>query len=88
MNKESASSPRRRNQKVQQATGSWRRSQVQQVWSQQRQLFRLSVSSKHADGTISLVVEDEQRRVTVEGQAPDDLALGVIRSWIGQMVLE
>ena len=31
------------------------------------------------------MAEDEQRRVIVEGQAPDDLPLGVIRSWLAQM---
>lgn len=33
--------------------------QVQQVWCQQRQLVRRSVSSEHPDGATSLVAEDE-----------------------------
>ena len=31
------------------------------------------------------MAEDEQCRVIVECQAPDNLPLGVIRSWISQM---
>jgi len=52
------------------------------VWSQQRQLVCLQVSSEHADDAISFVAKDERRRIFVEGHAPDDLP---IRSWLGQM---